>query len=75
MVLSYGPIHTYFTTWLIRMNSYNFTRTNYTIFAKSYIFYKLHNSYEFIWITFYFSNIKLSARTVKQTYFVHIQYN
>ncbi len=36
-------IRTYFTRWLIRTNSYDLTRTNSYVFAKSYVFYELWN--------------------------------
>ncbi len=46
-------IRTYFTRWLIRTNSYEFVRIRTTslvirtiFFAKWYLFYELHNSYE-----------------------------
>ncbi len=34
-------IHTYFTRWLIHMNSFDLTCTIHMIFAKSYGFYEL----------------------------------
>ncbi len=38
-------ICTYFTRWLIRTTS---LVQNHKIFAKSYVFYELHNSYELV---------------------------
>ncbi len=45
-------IHTYFTRWLIRTNLYDLTRTNSYDFCQMYVFFKLHNSYEFVRMTY-----------------------
>ncbi len=44
-------IHSYFTRWLIGTNSYDLVQIH-KIFAKSYVFYELHNSYEFVRMTY-----------------------
>ncbi len=43
------PIRTYFTRWLIRTTS---LIQIHMIFAKSYVFYELQNSYEFVRMTY-----------------------